>query len=104
MSFAYLGAILFSFFGMLMLDRRFTLAFFNDWRRTALTLSAGLFVFILWDLLGIHLGIFFDGGSPLTTGLMVAPELPIEELFFLTFLCYFALIVYRMLEQRWPRT
>lgn len=103
MNLLYLGAILFSTFGMLVLDRRLKLAFFNDWRRTAITLAVGLVVFLIWDLFGIHLGIFFDGGSPLTTGIMVAPELPIEEFFFLTFLCYFALIVYRLLEKKWPR-
>lgn len=104
MSFLYLGSILFSTFGMLMLDRQYRLAFFFDWKRTASTLLVGLAVFLLWDIFGIHLDIFFDGGSPLTTGFMVAPDLPIEEFFFLTFLCYFALIVYRLLEKKWRRT
>lgn len=64
-----------------------------------------MLVFLLWDLFGIHLGIFFDGGSPFTTGLMVAPDLPIEEFFFLFFLCYFTLIVYRLGERRpWQHT
>lgn len=89
---------------MLILDWRYTLAFFYDRRRTSIAILVGMAVFIIWDLLGISLGIFFDGNSPLTTGFMVLPDLPIEEFFFLFFLCYFSLIVYRIVEKLWPRT
>ena len=104
MGFVYLGAILFSMFGMVMLDRRFRLAFFYNARRTLLTLSIGVAVFIVWDIFGITLGIFFEGNSPYDSGIMLAPHFPIEELFFLTFLCYFTLILYRLLEKKWLRT
>lgn len=103
MSFVYLGAILFSTFGMLTLDWRHKLAFFPQWKRTTITIVVAMIVFLIWDVFGISLGIFFDGNSPLTTGFMVAPELPIEEFFFLFFLCYFTLIVYRLLEKKWQR-
>lgn len=88
---------------MLVLDKRFGLAFFYNWKRTALTIASGLAVFIAWDVVGIVLGIFFTGDSHITTGIMVAPEFPLEEFFFLFFLCYFALIVYRLLEKSWRR-
>ena len=101
MSFIYLGAILFSFSGMLLLDWRHHLAFFYNWKRAAITIAVGLAIFLIWDVLGISLGIFFEGNSSITTGIMLAPELPLEELFFLTFLCYFTLIVYRILEKLW---
>ena len=101
MSFLYLGAILFSALGIGILDRRYKLALFFDARRTSLAIILGVAVFLLWDMFGISLGIFFDGGSPLTTGFMVAPDLPIEEFFFLAFLCYFSLIVYRVVERVW---
>lgn len=104
MSFLYLGAILFSTFGMLTLDRRYRLAFFKDWKRTLIAVLTGLVVFIVWDVFGISFGIFFDGNSPLTTGIMLAPEFPLEELFFLFFLCYFSLIVYRLVGRVWQRT
>lgn len=103
MGFVYLGAILFSLFGMTMLDRRFKLAFFHDAKRSAITLLIGVIVFIVWDVFGITLGIFFEGESPFDTGIMLAPHFPLEELFFLTFLCYFTLILYRLLETRWRR-
>lgn len=103
MGFLYLGAILFSLFGMVLLDRRFKLAFFYDTRRSFFTILIGLIVFIVWDVFGIVLGIFFHGKSPFDTGLLLAPNFPIEELFFLTFLCYYTLILYRLLEKKWQR-
>lgn len=52
-------------------------------------------IFLVWDVLGISLGIFFSGGSPYTLPYMVAPELPVEEFFFLFLLCYITLLIYR---------
>jgi lycopene cyclase domain-containing protein len=97
----YLAAIVFSMFGMVTLDHKYMLALFHDYIRTILTVATGVIVFIVWDILGITLGIFFAGTSPYMTGLFLAPDFPIEELFFLTFLCYFTLILYRLLETRW---
>lgn len=104
MSLLYLGVLLFSFFGMLVLDQRKRLAWFVDARRTALTLAAGVAVFCMWDALGIGLGVFFSGESAYMSGWYLAPEFPVEELVFLTFLCYFTLIIYRLLEARWRHT
>lgn len=100
MSWLYLGAILFSTFGMAMLDRRFGLAFWKDARRAAIAIAVGVGLFIVWDIFGIALGIFFSGHSAFMSGIYLAPEFPIEELFFLIFLCYFTLIVYRLAEKR----
>jgi hypothetical protein len=48
--------------------------------------------------------VFLKGDSALYTGVDLAPELPLEELFFLMFLCYLALVVWaatlRFLERR----
>ena len=84
----YLLALLVSLTGMLVLDRRFRLFFWRDARRAAIVLVAGLVFFLVWDLAGVGGGIFFRGETAFMTGLQVAPELPIEEVFFLTFLCY----------------
>lgn len=98
MSFVYLAAILFSATGMGVLDWRYKLAFFAHARRTAILLAIGLGIFLMWDAFGIGLGIFFVGNTTLMTGLYIAPELPIEEIFFLLFLCYFTLLVWRCIE------
>ncbi len=104
MSFFYLGALLFSLAGMVIMDKKYSLAFFFDARRSIITTVVGVVVFILWDILGIALGIFFSGHSAYMTGWYLAPEFPVEELVFLFFLCYFTLIVYRLLEVKWQRT
>ncbi len=90
----YLIALLIAITGMVLIDRRWKLAFWKDARRTALTLSVAISVFVLWDLIGISLGIFFHGGSSYTLPYRIAPEFPIEELFFLFLLTYTALIIF----------
>lgn len=102
--FVYLGALLFSLAGMVVLDRRYSLAFFRDFRAASIALLTGILVFVIWDFLGIGLGIFYSGHSNLTTGWYLAPEFPVEELLFLAFLCYFTLIVYRLGDKAWSRT
>ena len=94
MSVVYLAALSVSIFGMVMLDRRFRLFFWVDARRAAVVLATGVALFLVWDLLGIGLGIFFRGQTPFMTGLLLAPELPLEEVFFLTLLCYLSMNVF----------
>ena len=100
MSFLYLGALLLSLGGLALLDRRFRLAFWFDPRRAALTVGIGVVAFLLWDGIGLLLGIFARGDSPHMTGLLLAPELPVEEAFFLALLCYTALLAWRAFD-RW---
>ena len=100
MSWLYLGSILFSLFGMAMLDWRHKLAFWKDAKRAGLAVVIGVLIFVVWDILGIALGIFFSGKSAFMSGIYLAPDFPVEELFFLVFLCYFTLVIYRLLENR----
>ena len=88
MSFLYLLALLVSLTGMVVLDRRFGLFFWHAPRAAAVVLTIGVAFFLVWDLAGIAAGIFYRGETAFMTGLQLAPELPVEELFFLTFLCY----------------
>jgi lycopene cyclase domain-containing protein len=81
-----------------LIDKRYKLAFFHNFKRTAATLLVAISLFVVWDILGINLGIFFHGGSALTLPYRIVPELPIEELFFLMLLCYVTLIVYRFIQ------
>jgi lycopene cyclase domain-containing protein len=87
-SFVYLAALLVSLSGMVVLDLKYRLFFARDARRAAIVLVVGILFFLAWDLAGIGLGIFFRGGSPLVLGVMIAPELPLEEVLFLALLCY----------------
>jgi lycopene cyclase domain-containing protein len=90
----YLAALIGSLIGLVLLDFRFKLVFFRDWLAGTVALVTGIAFFLVWDLFGIANGIFFRGETPGLTGLMVAPELPLEEIFFLTLLCYTTLEVF----------
>ena len=93
MNFLYLAALLVALTGMVMLDRRFTLFFWQDARRATLVLTAGIVFFLVWDLTSIDAGVFFRGSGQLMTVIQLAPELPLEEVFFLTLLCYMTMNV-----------
>ncbi|GAA4837557.1 hypothetical protein GCM10023221_13600 [Luteimicrobium xylanilyticum] len=88
---AYLLALAFSLAGLGALDVRFRLVLARDLRRGLVTLAAGLVAFVLWDLAGIGLGIFRRGDGRWSTGVEIAPHLPVEEPVFLLLLCYVAL-------------
>lgn len=90
----YLLALTVSLFGLFILDRRFKLVFFRDWLAGSIAIGVGVAFFLIWDLFGIANGIFFRGEATGLTGLMLAPELPIEEVFFLILLCYSTLEVF----------
>ena len=90
----YLLALAVSLLGMGLIDFKHKLALFVQPLRTLVTLTISVVVFLIWDLVGIAQGIFFRGSGPYLTGITIAPELPIEEVFFLTLLSYTILIAY----------
>lgn len=90
----YLAAILVSAAGVAVLDWRFRLAAWRHPGRTAAAVAIGTVFFLLWDAAGIALGIFVKGDSAALVGIDLAPHLPLEEPFFLAFLCYLALVVW----------
>ena len=94
MSVLYFGALAVALTGMVLLDRRFRLFFWAAPRRAALVMLVGVAFFVGWDLAGIDLAIFFRGETSFMTGLQLAPELPVEEPFFLALLCYLTMNLY----------
>ena len=103
MSFVYLGFLLLSLAGMVLLDVRERLFFAQDPCRAALVLLAGLVFFLAWDVAGISLGIFLHSRSAWATGWMVAPQIPVEEVVFLVFLCYLTMNLVRLTEKALAR-
>lgn len=83
---------------MVALDARFKLFVFDRPIPALLSLAAGTGIFVLWDVLAIAEGIFLHRDSQWMTGVMVADQLPLEEIFFLLFLCYQVMI----LVNGWP--
>lgn len=100
MSALYLVGLLVALTGMVVLDLRFRLFFGVAPVRAAIVLVLGVAFFLAWDASGIGLGIFFRGNPALLVGVQLAPELPLEELFFLTLLCYLTMNAYGALS-RW---
>lgn len=94
MQFAYLAGLIFSIIGLGLFDWRFKLGFSTNKKAAALATLLPLIFFLIWDAAGIALGIFFRGETSHLTGILVAPELPIEELFFLFLLNYTTLTIF----------
>ena len=102
MSVLYLSALLVSISGLLVLDARYRLFVFAAPVPALVVLGVGVLGFLLWDLAGIGLGIFFEGRPGLLVGIDLAPELPLEELFFLVLLCLTAMESYGLARRLLP--
>lgn len=92
MSFLYLAALLVSIAGLTTLDLKFKLALGKSRAYLCIILIPVLF-FLVWDIAGINLGIFFRGGAEHIMGILVYEEMPIEEILFLILLSYSALLL-----------
>jgi lycopene cyclase domain-containing protein len=90
----YLASLLLGITCMLLLDHRFRLFFWRDARAAAIVTAVGVLFLLGWDLAGIGLGIFLRGEGTIATGLLLAPELPIEEPVFLLFLVPCTMVLY----------
>lgn len=90
----YLGVLLSGLACMVLLDLRYRLVFRAAAGRAAIALAIGMVFFLVWDLAGIAFGIFQRGENAVSTGILLSPELPLEELVFLAFLCYLTLVLY----------
>jgi lycopene cyclase domain-containing protein len=92
-SLVYLGALLVSLAGVALLDVRHRLFLGRDPVRALVVLAIGTVFFLLWDAAGIALGIFFRADGAFSTGILLAPELPLEEPVFLFFLCELTMVL-----------
>ncbi|MEV7608087.1 lycopene cyclase domain-containing protein [Microbacterium sp. NPDC089320] len=94
MGFVYLALLIATLGCMLLLDWRYQLFFWRDAVSAAIVTAVGLAFFLAWDVAGIVGGIFFRGEAAVATGIVLAPELPIEEPVFLLFLVVCTMVVY----------
>ena len=93
MSLVYAVALLLSWACLVLLDLRFGLVLRRRPVATAIALAVGLAFFLAWDAAGIALGVFRHVDSRWASGVLLAPEFPVEELLFLLFLSYLTLIL-----------
>ncbi|QEO14330.1 lycopene cyclase domain-containing protein [Agromyces intestinalis] len=94
MSVVYLSALAVSLAGVATVDARFRLFVWRAPRRAAAVLGITLAFLLGWDAAGIALGVFFRVDNAISTGIVLAPELPLEEPVFLLFLAYLAMVLY----------
>lgn len=100
LSLTYLISVVVSLACMVVIDARWRLFFWADARRAGVVLAAGFAFFLAWDLAAIELQLYERGGSRFMTGLEVAPELPVEELFFVAFLPYLTMVLHGLAVRR----
>lgn len=86
--FTYLGILLLLLVCMVLCDWRWKLSFFRHPRRATILSIVVVAAFLAWDGLGIATGTFYRGDTGFMTGVLLAPELPLEEPVFLFFLTY----------------
>lgn len=94
MNLIYLASLLVAIGCMLLIDARFRLFFWRDPAAATIVTVAGVAFLLVWDLAGIGLGIFLRGDGVIASGLILAPELPVEEPVFLTFLVLCTMVLY----------
>jgi lycopene cyclase domain-containing protein len=94
MTFLHLGLLLASIVCIALVDARYRLFFWRAPLRATVVVALGVAMLLVWDLWGISLGIFFREPNAYSTGLLIAPHLPIEEPVFLAFLCQLAMVGY----------
>jgi lycopene cyclase domain-containing protein len=95
----YLVCLLTAIAGMLVIDRRWRLFFWRDAAAAALVTAAGTVFLLVWDAAGIAAGIYLHGAAGISTGIMLAPQLPLEEPVFLVFLVQTTMVLYTGAER-----
>ena len=96
---AYLGTLVLGSGCMALMDHRWRLVLWADVRRALVVVGAGLVLFLAWDVAALRLGLYHRGESTAMTGIEVAPNLPLEEIFFILFLCYLTLVLHRLVHR-----
>lgn len=91
----YLGGILTAFAGMGIIDWRWKVALFRAPGPTLVVVAITLVVLLLFDITGLLLGVF-SAGSRVMGVYLFSRDMPLEEIFLLTFFGYFTLIMLRI--------
>ncbi len=94
MGFLYLALLLVSIGCVALVDRRYRLFFWADPWRATLVVAVGAVFLLMWDLAGIRAGVFQRDANTISTGILLAPHLPVEEPVFLVFLVQVTMTVY----------
>lgn len=94
MGLLYPGLLLAAICLVALVDARGRLFLWAAPRRALLVLLVGVLFLLAWDIAGIATGVFHREGNAISTGVLLAPHLPIEEPVFLIFLVQVTMTVY----------
>jgi len=100
----YLGLLLLSIGSMLLLDWRHRLFFWKNVKAAATVTTISVVALLAADAAGIATGVFLRGDTSIDTGIVLAPEMPLEEPFFLVFLTLLTAVTFtgalKVIERR----
>lgn len=100
MKYTYLAILFFSIFGMVIIDWRHKLVFYDMPKPAARAIVIMMAILLFVDVIGINWNIFGTNPSYVSGVFLGSPNLPLEEIFFLFLLCYFVLVLNVSLK-RW---
>lgn len=92
-NYAYLLTLIFGLSGLVLWDYIKKIALFKNTKAWAGVVGITVGLLLIWDILGLVLDIFHTNSRFVTGIFIVTPDLPIEEILFLTFLTYFTLLL-----------
>jgi lycopene cyclase domain-containing protein len=99
MHLSYLTTLLLALGCVGLVDRRWRLVLWCDGRRGAAVLASGVVFFLAWDVVAVRQGFYRRGGDEVMTGLQVAADVPVEEVFFVAFLCYVTVVLHTLVHR-----
>ncbi len=97
--YSYLSLLVISLLGLGLIDWRWRLVIFDAPRAAGVSLALLVAFFVCWDIAGIGLHIFSTNQAYVSGINLGSPNLPLEEILFLTLLNYVVLICYRGLNR-----
>ena len=98
-NYTYLLILLFSLAGLGLADWRWRLVLFDSPKAAMTTIALLVVFFLAWDITGLWLEIFSTNQVYVSGLYIVTPNLPIEEVLFLTLLNYVVLLCYQALHR-----
>ena len=100
MEWVYSAALVSIIAALITADYRYRLAFFAQPLRAIGTVAIAVMILVVWDVVGVQLGIFQSGDSRWTTGWDLSPGIAIEQPLLLFVLSYQALLLWRGFVRR----
>ena len=100
MKYTYLAILFFSILGMIIIDWRYKLVFYDMPKPATRAIATMMAILLFVDVIGINWNIFATNPKYVSGVFLGNPNLPIEEIFFLFLLCYFVLVLNVYLKRK----